>query len=80
MRELTNHQATAADLSQQRGLARDALMLGSVADLDEHSAGRAALFIGRDRAIDDELAVAVDRAQRQLTSRERTGRRSPRDR
>ena len=62
VRELANHQPAAADLRQQRGLARDALMLGRVADLDQHRRRRAGFFVRRDGAIDDELAIAVDRA------------------
>jgi hypothetical protein len=71
VRELPNHQPAAVDLRQQRCLARNALMLSRVADLDQHG-GRCRLFVRRDHAIDDQLALAVHRPQRQLAAQEWT--------
>src|SRR5690606_18266840 len=72
VRQLTNHQAAAADLREQRGLARDALMLSRIGELDDEAGGCRRIFERRHRAIDDELAFAVDGSQRQLAARVRT--------
>src|SRR5688572_15478296 len=72
VRELANHQTAAADLGQQGRFASDALMLSRIADLDHDRTRRTALFIRSHGAIDDELAVAVNGAQRELAPRERS--------
>jgi hypothetical protein len=66
VRELPNHQPAAVDLRQQRGLARNALMLSRVADLDQHG-WRRRLFVRRD-TIDDQPTLAIHRPQRQLAA------------
>ena len=44
VRELANHRAAAAELRQQRVLARDALVLRRVRDLDQHASRSARLI------------------------------------
>ena len=68
MRELANHRAAAAELREQRVLARDALVVRGVGELDQHAAAAARRIERRDGDIEHAQRSAGAGFERNLTA------------